>query len=257
MIPFGFFLGPRRGTTRGQEFRLGAYNRSRAHHRVRARKKIMYRILAFGIFALLGATSTRAQLVGQDWKTHGDSLLTLDPTTGLQWLNLTETFNQSITDVLPELSAGGSFENFRVATRDEVWGLIQDAGLPPPDFFPAVNPYELPINPDTAARAIATTNLLGETVGRYWGTDLVYGTRGYTRDDSTEALSGFWVQSDGVVLYQTSVSVADVPGSGVWLVRDAPLAAVPEPSSFAWAGVLALGASVIGRRCFMRKKAPV
>jgi hypothetical protein len=214
----------------------------------------MYRTLVFGIVALLGATSTRAQLVSQDWKTHGDSLLTLDLNTGLQWLNLTETFNQSISDVLPELSSGGSFESFRVASRDEVWGLIQDAGLPPPEFFPAVNPYNLPGDPATIDLANATADLLGETLGRYWGTDLVYGSRGYAWDDTTEALSGFWTQSNGLMLYQTSVAVADVPGSGVWLVRSAAeIAPVPESSSMAWFGVMILGTGAIARTAGRRR----
>lgn len=71
--------------------------------------------LALGVL-LLSATSQFAQaeiLIG-DYKELGDSKVVLDTSTGLEWLNLTETNFLSVSDV-----ESFGFEGFRVATAEE------------------------------------------------------------------------------------------------------------------------------------------
>jgi hypothetical protein len=58
------------------------------------------------------------KLVETDYKNIGDSKATLDPKTGLEWLDLTETNGMSITQVTSLLDS--TFSGWRIATRDEV-----------------------------------------------------------------------------------------------------------------------------------------
>ena len=66
---------------------------------------------------------TYAAVISMDWKVSGDELISYDDTTGLRWLDLTETDNMSYLSVTAQLGTGGMFEGFRVATAAEVVAL--------------------------------------------------------------------------------------------------------------------------------------
>ena len=72
--------------------------------------------------AALVATSSNsnAGIMTGDYENAGDGLITIDSDTGLEWLNWTVTTNLSYNDMLTELGAGGSYEGWRHATREEV-----------------------------------------------------------------------------------------------------------------------------------------
>jgi hypothetical protein len=58
---------------------------------------------------------------------------TLDPATGLTWLDLDRTRPFSYDALITaELLPGGTFAGFRFATRDEVDALVSDSGILPP-----------------------------------------------------------------------------------------------------------------------------
>jgi len=222
------------------------YSERTAYRKSGRQKKDSFTMKTLRIWlAMLGlaaSASSEAQLISLDWKSSGDELITSDRKSGLNWLDLTETFNQSLSEITPALAEGGRFEGFRIATKDEVWQLITNAGLPEPDFFPPVNPYSPSDDPLLVSRAESLTGLLGETVGRHWG-PLLFGTRGYVWDDGQEALSGFWTQEHDFILYQTNVVIPGVPGSGVWLVSP-----IPEAGALSWISGILLIVAACGRR---------
>jgi len=59
----------------------------------------------------------------------GDQLLTLDDTTGLQWLNLTTTATRSYQDVLADFGGLLGTYGFRYATLTEVTDLLTHFGI--------------------------------------------------------------------------------------------------------------------------------
>lgn len=79
------------------------------------------------IIAVAGQAS--GQLVTRDWKAAGDGLLTYDSNSGLEWLDWTETAGRSYDDVAARFGAGGEFEGFRHATRDESRSLFLSLGM--------------------------------------------------------------------------------------------------------------------------------
>ena len=69
---------------------------------------------------LLASINASAAIISVDWKSTGDKLITRDTTSGLDWLDLTETNNMTYDFVSSQLDKGGVFEGFRYATNPEV-----------------------------------------------------------------------------------------------------------------------------------------
>jgi hypothetical protein len=76
---------------------------------------------------LLSITSAQAALVESDWKNTGDALATLDTSTGIEWLDLTQTDNMSINQAEGLTGAGGVFEGWRLPTLTEVTEMMVNA----------------------------------------------------------------------------------------------------------------------------------
>ena len=104
-------------------------------------------IIGMLIFAF--SLQAQAEFIKLDYLSPNDGKLTLDTATGLEWLNLTETYNLSVYDF-----QGGAKElinnGFRYATRDELGQLFTNVGLDPlydsnkPEFYqPAKSLIEL------------------------------------------------------------------------------------------------------------------
>lgn len=64
--------------------------------------------LFVSIVTLLGAAPAHAVLITTDWLAPGDGLVVRDTTSGLEWLNLTQTANLSVAQVSAELGAGAA-----------------------------------------------------------------------------------------------------------------------------------------------------
>lgn len=60
---------------------------------------------------------------------YGDGRASLDTTTGLLWLDITQSINRSYLDVSANFGPGGDFDGYRYATSYEVLGLWQNAGI--------------------------------------------------------------------------------------------------------------------------------
>jgi hypothetical protein len=56
-------------------------------------------------------------------------LLTYDPNTGLQWLDVTQSVGRDYNDVSSQFGVGGDFYGYRYATAGELGGLFADGGL--------------------------------------------------------------------------------------------------------------------------------
>lgn len=70
------------------------------------------------LIGALMATSAQAELIEADWQTAGDKLITQDTSTGLSWLDLTQTQGMSIPVVQSLL--GTTFSGWRLPTKTEV-----------------------------------------------------------------------------------------------------------------------------------------
>lgn len=80
------------------------------------------KLLSLILFAAALQSHAAAYFVATDWKNAGDGLATLDTSTGLEWLDLTQTKGKTIAQVqsqLPTLYAG-----WRLPTHDEVSTLL-------------------------------------------------------------------------------------------------------------------------------------
>ena len=55
--------------------------------------------------------------------------ITRDTTTGLDWLDLTETANRTYLDVFSNFSVGGNLDGWRYASRLEVYELWSNIGV--------------------------------------------------------------------------------------------------------------------------------
>ena len=82
---------------------------------------------------------SKAALIDLDWNTINDSALLLDTSTGLQWLDLSVTANQSYNEVQAQLQQGGTYDGFRYATRDEVLHLWAEANITDTSFTWVIN----------------------------------------------------------------------------------------------------------------------
>jgi len=88
-----------------------------------------YVITLFAIIPfLLVVKSACAALVEADWLLAGDRKLTVDTSSSLEWLDLTESTNLSMNEILA--GAGGFLGmGFRYATTSEVSALFAAAGI--------------------------------------------------------------------------------------------------------------------------------
>lgn len=103
----------------------------------------------------LGVSSSSAELVSEDGDFGADTV-TFDSESGQRWLDLSVSTNRSYADVLGETGAGGDFEGWRHATRDEIATFFEHAGL---DLGPPSNAF-LTQNHDPA---VALAALIGTT----------------------------------------------------------------------------------------------
>jgi len=76
------------------------------------------------LFALSNCSSSASPLALVD-----QGLLTYDPNTGLQWLDVTQSVGRDYNDVSSQFGVGGDFYGYRYATAGELGGLFADGGL--------------------------------------------------------------------------------------------------------------------------------
>jgi hypothetical protein len=169
--------------------------------------------------------SANAALIDVDLHDVGDSLITRDTNTNLDWLDLSQTLNFSYENVLVELGAGGQFEGFRYATVSDVDSLQQSAGLPT-GLFTFVPPAPVRARMEDLINRVGVTQeggglfSYGITATPFIPTtsieDRIF--RGFSLTAATSAFQG---------IINDNISSSTV---GSWLVRDIPTP-VPLPSA--------------------------
>ena len=90
----------------------------------------------FAIVAALTWAPAHAELIERDWLATGDGLLTFNPASGREWLDITVTELQQYGDTVDDavstakdlLAAGDLLPGFMLAGRVEVEELLQAAG---------------------------------------------------------------------------------------------------------------------------------
>ena len=111
--------------------------------------------------------------------------VTRDTSTGLDWLDLTQTAGMSYNQVTQQLVPGGSFAGYRYATLPEIEGFLTSAG----GTAPFLGSAHLPLNGwVTALRALwgTTNNNPGNTYSvAMWGSPVVATWEEYVYDPET------------------------------------------------------------------------
>ncbi|MFK7914879.1 MAG: PEP-CTERM sorting domain-containing protein [Pseudomonadales bacterium] len=183
------------------------------------------KVTAAALCLSLASAGASAALISTDLNNAADGLLTLDTDTGLEWLDLTETFNMSIGQVQPLLNSGASLSSFRLAEVSEVHTLMSNAGLPVSTTTGTISSAAADLG---AANAL--TALLGETVGAHYGSRY-NGVRGHLLDNGVDRVVGAYTISGTRLFNDFFAGRPTWPGAGVWLVRSAN--EVSEPGTMA------------------------
>ncbi|GAA6170633.1 hypothetical protein NBRC116592_03030 [Colwellia sp. KU-HH00111] len=179
-----------------------------------------------------------SDLTEVDWQVAGDNLLTLDGSTGLEWLDITHTAGNSIVDTESE----GFFGEFRWATQLEIEGLF-DAVL-------IGDGYRYSTNATITSNAIRFQELFG-VIDLY--------TQGVSRGSVNPAGNyglGYVRLRDGVAAVNDPLvnccwsETNNFHRLGSWLVRSQTASnTVPEPSTLA---IFALGVIGLASRRFKK-----
>jgi len=188
---------------------------------------------------------------------YGANTLTLDTSTGLEWLDVTLTQGMSINQVSGQLGSGGLYAGFQYAHASDVHTLILDGGV-----------SSEPIEGSTTAANLTAVNslisLLGQTFFDNSANTATFGLEGWLADHGAvgpnDAEAGMiWLQQRGAdcpcasaVANEFATSVG--PGSadpmiGSFLIRSFT-PSVPEPSTWA---MLILGFGGIGFMAYRRR----
>lgn len=172
--------------------------------------------------ALTLASSAQAAIVATEWEggSFGNTSLTLDTSTSLEWLDMAYTAGQSFNGVQARLSS--DLSGFRVANYYEISELLSNAGINYIGYAPK--------DVGEGANMATLLNLLGKTeafslVGMFDGLSVYPQGRPLWR---------FSLLSDGV----STTSYIEGPFQdhyfasyvGTFLVR--PVAAIPEPETY-------------------------
>ena len=135
--------------------------------------KIKYLVAAL----CMVSSVANAKFVETDWLADGDALATLDTESGLEWLDLSETVNHSISSVDAQTGVGGLYEGWRLPTYDEIQFLMQE-GL-----------FE----------GLFVTSGMQQSSANQTAVSEFYRLHGYTRDDSNPRSYGMYVHDNGEV----------------------------------------------------------
>jgi hypothetical protein len=200
---------------------------------------------------LLLPVQGHAALISVDDVNLGVGVITRDTDTALDWLDLTITAGTTYNYVSSQTGAGGTYQGFRHATFAELSQFWTNAGIP------EITPLFFGIGPGLFSAAnrqpiLDLFDLIG-TTAPFPGQPIRH-TLGITQE--------VHLGGDGTLVFQlvAGLRTTDVAGSadlndsiiqpnisdptfGHYLVRSAPIAAIPEPETYA---MLGLGLGLMG-----------
>ncbi|MES2294310.1 MAG: PEP-CTERM sorting domain-containing protein [Pseudomonadota bacterium] len=186
----------------------------------------------------LGTAASATTLISENDPKFGSGAITLDVSTGIEWLAPKYSLDRSYTDVSGQFGAGGDFEGYRYASNAEITSLFVSVGGVVVDDYTPLN-----------SLAVTTLqNFLGVTESESFINRLA----GYTGDaypgiPNTEYIFQFNVDpSNGFGEFRDfTVDDKGTPLNfgGNFLVKN--VSAVPEPN--VWALII-LGFGAVGFR---------
>ena len=206
--------------------------------------------------ALVLSSNINAATISIDWQSTGDGLITRDTSSGLDWLDLTQTTGMTYDSVIAGQVAGGQFDGWRYASVDEVNTLLKT------NFGIDLYASNFTVGPMPAGLATAIS-FLGDTSSS--GNAEWTGITGVTNQKDADRARHLSVGAEYWTTTQTFFNRVDpnlntsyrwdnsfYNGSGSWLVATTPwepAAVVPVP-----AAVWLLGSGLIGLIGIARRK---
>lgn len=163
------------------------------------------------LFLLAAAISpAQAELVEADYLSYGDGLVTVDTETGLEWLDLTQTYNRAYVDTLEDIKAGGHLEGWRFATEQEVFTLLENtmgitAGA---RYKPAAYANE---GSERYNEAIEFMTMFGESGINGLGLPSSYGQY-YSDSSNSIRMAGVRLEHGNVALYRSYLGTFEEDG---------------------------------------------
>jgi hypothetical protein len=73
--------------------------------------------------AVVLSMNVSASIISADWQTVDDNLITIDTSSGLEWLDITATTSRSYNDINSKLGPGQEFDGWRYASSLEISGF--------------------------------------------------------------------------------------------------------------------------------------
>lgn len=167
------------------------------------------------LFAL--SSSASANFVATDWKNTGDGLATLDSHSGLEWLDITQTYNQSYNAVAARLQT--DLAGWRFPTYEELVGLfsrVVPSVNPTAGLHPLVNSTASPI----WQNAVLFNNLFATSL-----TSNPRWVQALFEKDGVIKMAGFYMSSTSVQYWSlenqyTFSRTNPISTKGVFLVSD-------------------------------------
>jgi len=176
----------------------------------------------------LAVESHASSLMSKDFSTPGDGLLTYDSNTGLSWLDIPLTLNQSYNDIISGYDGYTTAQGFRYASVDEVGILFSDAGVVQGTiwgYWNFSNPYYL-ASFNLVSLLGVTYPFDGLTTGTYGLTEsIVAAGVSYNNHADSGAFQAWWGMTDS----------DRSPYVGSFLVKDD--STIPLPSTMLLIGI--------------------
>lgn len=179
-----------------------------------------------------------------DWSNVGDELVTIDTSTGVEWLNLAATDNKSIEQVRAELLT--TYSGWRLPTNDEVsalmYGIYRDVMSLEFSFYDARSNTALfweGANSFAKLMSDGTTSV-SYHLGLYFDEDGVIRDAGAYLNEGGAYTATHGLENTSIYSESTAIALSGV--GGVFLVRGSdPVAPDPKPEPSPVPSPLGLG----------------